>query len=289
MIAASIIVPSYNRPEQLRGCLEALVGQIGPAYEIIVVDDGSAQPLAPVCDLFGEKLRCIRQENAGPAAARNTGAAAARGRFLAFTDDDCRPRPDWLQKLHHAHGGDASCLVGGRVENGLPGDIYASVSQELCDYLYEYFGAAEGSMPFFTSNNLGCDKAEFERLGGFDQTFPLAAGEDRDFGMRWGDTTGALKYAPDAVIDHYHSMNFGKFWRQHSNYGAGAQHLHKLLDRRGILRPKREPLSFYLGLVLWPLRQHGLKGLAYSVLMGLTQVAMINGYYRSSRQGTHPV
>ena len=289
MIKASIIVPSYNRPAQLRGCLDALVRQDASSFEIIVVDDGSAEPLAPVCAGFGSLVRCIRQDNAGPATARNTGAQAARGQFLAFTDDDCRPKPDWLRQLMQAHGGAADCQVGGRVENGLPDDIFASVSQDLCNYLYTYFGAKDGTMPFFTSNNLGCFKKEFERLSGFDNTFPFAAGEDRDFGMRWSNRFHVLKYAPDAEIDHYHAMNFQKFWRQHSNYGAGARHLHTLLDKRGGPQQKREPMGFYLGLLLWPIRKRGLRGLPKSVLLGLTQVAMVNGYFRSSKQGTRPV
>lgn len=260
------------------------MAQVHPSFEVIIVDDGSPEPLAPVCAPFGPEVRCVRQDNAGPARARNRGVAETTAAFIALTDDDCRPRPDWLSQLQLAHGGDDTRLVGGRVENGLPLDRYASASQSLCDFLYSHFNAESGDMPFFTSNNIGLSRAGFERLGGFDDTFPLAAAEDRDFGLRWVEQGGQNVYAPDAVIDHYHAMTFRKYWRQHSNYGAGAHHLHKVLDRRGSDQPKREPLKFYLELLLWPIRQKGIGGLAEAALMGVSQVSMVNGYARAARR-----
>lgn len=280
---ATIVVPSYNRPEQLRSCLEALVGQEGVEFEVIVVDDGSPAPLASVCAPFAPTVRYLRQANAGPAKARNAGAAAARGSFLAFTDDDCRPRPDWLKKLRSAHAGLGSVLVGGRVENGLPDDPFATASQELCDFLYHYFGAARGDVPFFTSNNIGLSRDGFERLGGFDESFPLAAAEDRDFGIRWREDGGRMVYAGDAVIDHFHGMDLRRFWRQHSNYGKGAFHLHGLMAARGSELPRREPFAFYLRLVFFPIGRRGLRGLRTMCLLALSQLAMINGYLKATR------
>ena len=96
----SIIVPTYNRPRQLADCLRALSALDYPRrrFEVIVVDDGSASPLAEVVAPFHPlfRLTLVTQDNAGPAAARNTGAALAQGEFLAFTDDDCLPSGRWL-------------------------------------------------------------------------------------------------------------------------------------------------------------------------------------------------
>lgn len=280
MPASSVVVPSYGRPEALRACLAALAAQDDPDREVIVVDDGNPEPLAPICETF-EGVRCVRQGNAGPARARNRGAREARGTFLAFTDDDCRPRPDWLSALRRAWGGDERRMVGGRVVNGLPRNAYASASQALCDYLYDYYGAERGEAPFFTTNNCGVSREGFYRLGGFDETFPLAAAEDRDLGMRWRDEGGALLYAPDAVVDHHHALTMPGFLRQHANYGRGARHLHLVLEARGATQPKVEPPRFYAGILLWPLRRHGLRGLPGSLLMGLSQVAMVRGYARA--------
>ena len=277
LTASTIIVPSHGRPDALGACLAALAAQDDPDREVVVVDDGSPEPLAPLCAEF-EGVRCVRQQNAGPAAARNRGALEARGAFLAFTDDDCRPRPDWLSRLRRAWDGEDGRMVGGRVVNGLPHNPYASASQALCDYLYDYYGAEGGEAPFFTTNNCGVSREGFHRLGGFDESFPLAAAEDRDLGLRWRERGGTLLYASDAVVDHHHALTLRRFFRQHANYGRGAWHLHRRLDARGGLRSGMEPPWFYTGLVLWPLRRRGIAGLGGTMLMGLSQVAMARGY-----------
>lgn len=277
-IDTSVIVPSFNRPERLARCLESLMAQDWDSFEVVVVDDGSATPLASICEQFGAKVRCIRQENAGAGPARNRAVEEARGAFLAFTDDDCLPRPDWLSKLRAAHGGVTERLVGGYVVNGLPENTYSSTSQELCDYLYEYFGAADGDISFFTTNNMGCSREGFLAIGGFDATFPRAGAEDRDFGMRWRESGRHLKYEPAALVDHFHAMSLKSFLKQHWNYGRGARILHKQLDKRDSPAPKVEPFRFYRELLFWPLRRYGVSGLLQSFLMGLTQVSMVAGY-----------
>ena len=284
MPRSAIVVPSFNRPEALKSCLEALVAQDDNDFEIIVVDDGSPEPLSPICEAFPH-VRCIRQENSGPAGARNRGANAADAAFLAFTDDDCRPRAGWLSALRTAHAGVSDRLVGGRVENGLPENPYATASQEICDFLYEWFAASAMGMPFFTSNNIGCSKDRFMEVQGFDETFPRAAAEDREFGIRWRETGGDLLYAPDAVVDHFHAMTLRRYWRQHSNYGHGAHHLHSVLSARGSNLPKTEPAAFYVGLVAHPLRRRGLlRGFVPSALAMLSQTAMVAGYFSHERR-----
>ena len=282
-LSSAVVIPSYARPERLRGCLEALMGDPAADFSVVVVDDGSPEPLAPVCAAFGERVRCLRQENRGPAAARNAGVAASGADFVAFTDDDCLPEAGWVGALRAAWAGEERRLVGGRVENALPGNRYSSASQALCDYLYRYFGAETGDAPFFTSNNMGCSRARFERLGGFDERFPLAAGEDRDFGMRWRDAGGELRFAAGALVGHRHELGPLGFWRQHAAYGRGARCLHRRLDARGDERPRREPLGFYLGLLAEPVRAGGPRRLAESALLALSQVAMIVGYARERR------
>lgn len=283
MDGATVVVPSYNRPLRLRRCLDALMQLEGEPPEIIVVDDGSDEPLAPVCAQYGARVRCLRQTNSGPAAARNRGARAGTRRLIAFTDDDCRPDAGWLLTLQRAHGGNDQRLVGGRVENALTLNRFASASQALCDYLYEYFGASTGEAPFFTSNNMACSRDAFERLGGFDETFPLAAAEDRDFGLRWRASGGELVFEPSALVAHEHALDLRGFWRQHANYGRGARTLHHAMDRRGDRRPKIERLRFYTGLVSYPLREKGARGIVEAGLLLLSQCAMVSGYVTQMR------
>jgi len=99
----SVIVPTYERAGQLSVCLHALACQSYPRdhFEVLVVNDGSEAPPEAVVDCFRDKIdvTLLTQPHAGPAAARNNGAERARGEFLAFTDDDCRPAPNWLKAL----------------------------------------------------------------------------------------------------------------------------------------------------------------------------------------------
>jgi GT2 family glycosyltransferase len=288
---ASVVIPSFARPARLLACLEALAAtRLDGPFEVVVVDDGSPEPLAPAVGGrdWPFRLSLHRQANAGPAAARNAGAAAARAPFLAFTDDDCLPAPGWIAGLMRAQAGDPARLVGGRIDNALPDNVYAAASQDLVDYLYRYFGADTGEAPFFTSNNIGCDRARFLGVGGFDRTFPLAAAEDREFGMRWREQGGSLVFAADAVVGHAHGLDLRRFWRQHSNYGRGARHLHRVREAGGQGRPPLERVGFYAGLVTFPLRDGGRRPIARSSLMFLSQLAMVAGYLKGNPDARHP-
>lgn len=275
----AVVVPTHDRPERLRDCLGALM-RLDPAPDtIIVVDDAGARPAAPVCATFGERVRCLAlKRNGGPAKARNHGVRATDARLIALTDDDCMPRPDWLGMLAAAQGGVAGRMVGGHVRNALPGNVYAAASQSLCDYLYAAGGNDGGDTAFFTTNNLAFDRDLFDRIGGFDESFPRAAGEDRDLGQRWRDAGGALVHAPQAVVDHAHHMDFRGFWRQQSNYGRGARHLQARMNARRAAGPRFSSPGFYARLVTHPLRDGQPRPVARSALLGLAQLATAWGY-----------
>lgn len=280
----AIVVPSYGRPAKARACAEALLGLEGGEWPVIVVDDGTPEPLAPLLADLAPRVTVVRQDNAGPGAARNAGVRAAEGATrILFTDDDCRPRPDWALRLTAAQGGVAMRLVGGRVENALTRDVYASASQSLCTYLYEFYQSRGSDMNFFTTNNMCFRREDFLAVGGFDPSFRIAS-EDRDLSLRWKDAGGTLGYEADAVVDHAHDMTLAAFWRQHSGYGRGARRLHLAMDARGDARPKVERSGFYTGLLAHPLRRPGRRRLAQSFLMGLSQVAMVSGYAAALRE-----
>ena len=139
----SIIVPTFQRPSQLEGCLTALARQrCSPErFEVIVVDDGSdTLPARAVTAWNGSiPVKLIRQRHAGPATARNRGALEASGTVLAFTDDDCRPAPDWLRRLDDRFAAAPDCAVAGRTMNRLAGNAYSTASQTLTDYLYAHY------------------------------------------------------------------------------------------------------------------------------------------------------
>lgn len=279
----AIVVPTFNRPDKLARCLASLAKLDGGPYRTIIVDDGSPQDLSSICDPH-DWVTLVKQDNAGPGAARNTGALMAEGaELLAFTDDDCQPRPDWAQKLVASQDGDLRLLVGGRVENALPNNVFSSASQSLCSFLYDYYHSHGSDMTFFTTNNMICRREDFLALGGFDTAFAVAS-EDRDFSLRWKSEGGTLAYEPNAVIDHAHDLSLASFWKQHSNYGKGARKLHTTMDRREDDRPKVENFGFYLGMLTYPMRARLRRPFTQAFLVGLSQVAMVAGYAEAVRQ-----
>lgn len=277
----AVVIASYNRPDHIVECVRHLLTVVEGEFRVVVVDDGSTNAYAPSLERFGDRVICIRQTNQGPAAARNAGVRAANADFIAFTDDDCRPRQTWFRALKTAQGDDPERLVGGPVVNMVAGNAYSDANQDLTAYLYEYFGQEHG-LAFFTTNNMGFDRARFEAIGGMDPYFNFAS-EDRDISMRWRAGGGRLVYVPEAVVDHLHSLSFRRFLRQHMSYGRGARRLHTKMTRSGDNPPKIEPFRFYRNLMLYSLRRDGVSGLPKSVLMALSQVAMVAGYALEAR------
>jgi GT2 family glycosyltransferase len=249
----TVVVPTADRPAELGRCLEALARMDYPRdrLEVIVVDDAGTADVAAVCRASAGRLRVRLVRHAvrrGPGAARNTGAQAARGDVLAFTDDDCLPDRDWLTALTGdlAHG----TAVGGRTRNGLRHNSFADASQHIVDLVYAHYNRDPSAARFFASNNLAVPRADFLAIGGFDDAqFPFAA-EDRDFCDRWRASGRALRFAPDALVRHAHDLSLNGFVRQHVAYGRGAARFHRARARRGTGR-LRDEVPFHFNGSLW--------------------------------------
>lgn len=280
----TVIIPTYARPARLKACLQAFTRLAYPRdrFELMVVDDGSPASMEPVVIPFAHALsvRLIRQENAGPAAARNAGAAHAQGSFLAFTDDDCAPDSGWLHALANRLKADPEQLVGGQTLNALPENPFSTTSQQLIAYLYDYYNERPGKARFFASNNMALSADCFHKVGGFSTRFPLAAGEDRDFCDCWRHAGYAMQYAPEAMIYHAHELTLRSFSRQHFNYGRGALFFHRARAQRRQQPLTPEPLSFYLDLLRFPFSQNrGRRAWLHATLMGVSQAANALGFF----------
>jgi GT2 family glycosyltransferase len=267
----SVIVPTYSRPAALTECLESLANLDYPRqrFEVIVVDDGGDQPLDRVVLPFRERLelQLLRQENQGAASARNAAAAIARGTFLAFTDDDCRPVPEWLLALKASFRKTPDRLLGGRTINRLRDNPYSTASQLIVDAAYAYYNHNPDDAMLFASNNMAVPAGLFREVGGFDPEFRLAS-EDREFCDRWRHLGYRLTYVPRAVVHHGHRLSMRRYCRQHFNYGRGAWRYHHVRSRRGSGR-LRNDLQFhgrFLKLLREPMSQ-----------FGFTQAAQITG------------
>ncbi|MEM6867609.1 MAG: glycosyltransferase [Cyanobacteria bacterium P01_C01_bin.121] len=285
----SVVVPTYNRPQQLKRCLEALTHLEYPAErsEIIIVDDGSQSVMDSVVQPFQAvaNVVLVRQDNAGPAAARNTGVYRAKGEFVAFTDDDCMPEPNWLSEFAKALQQCPDAMVGGHTINALPQNLYSSASQALIDYLYGYYGSASQGI-FFASNNIAMSRSHLLNIGGFDIAFPLAAAEDRNLCDCWQQAGYRMQYVPSAMIRHAHALSLKSFWRQHFGYGRGAFCFHQVRAERTEGAIKVEPFKFYRDLLLYPLKQDRLRSpMQVSVLFFLSQLATAAGFFWERWQG----
>lgn len=286
----SVIVPTYQRPRAIARAAKALRRLKAPkgGYEVIVVDDGTDADLSFIEKRW--KLRLIRQANAGPAKARNAGVAAARGSKVAFLDDDCVPARDWLLRLDEGLEAHPNAIVGGHTENALRQNVYSEASQQIVGFLseeedpaVEYFAETQ----FLASNNIAMSRATFEAIGGFDTSFPLAAGEDRalcDAQTRRGEKCVRV---PSARVFHHHHLDLTSFWKQHVHYGRGAFLVRQVRAETKHGNAKLERAQFYYDLVSRPVKQGCPRATQVAALLGLAQVATAWGYVREASRSVN--
>jgi GT2 family glycosyltransferase len=276
----SIVVPTYRRPRPLGACLEALARLDYPRgrFEVIVSDDGGEEPLHAAVGRVGTRLdvTLLCGPHAGAGAARNAGAARARGRLLAFTDDDCAPAPDWLAKLEARLATNPTrAMVGGRTLNALHANPYATASQLVVDAGYAHLNRDPEHARFFTASNLALPAEDFRALGGFDARF--VASEDRELCGRWESSGGRMIYAPEAVVHHAHELGWRSFWRQHFNYGRGALLLQRARARHGWPHFRPDP-RYYASLLSRPFSETSFaSALGLSALLLVSQSASATG------------
>lgn len=277
----SIVIPTYDRPEQLARCLHAVAALEYPrtSLEVVVVDDGGAEPLdATLKELAGGPVvRLLRIENAGPAAARNHGSRAAAGEILAFTDDDCSPDPAWLRRLVARWDGTAGQALGGHTVNALVDNVFSATSQLIVDVGYAHKNDDPEEAVFLTTNNLFVPAEGFRTVGGFDPLFLTA--EDRDFCDRWLAQGFSLRYVPEAIVYHAHDLTLRSFVRQQFVYGRGAAKYHSAHARRWNRRVTIEP-SFYAKLFLAPFKLgKGRRALTQAALLQFWNIVNVAGFF----------
>lgn len=220
----SVVVPTFNRAASLRRLVAALGDVQVPAggVEVVVVDDGSSDGTADVVCVAGPPFRYLRQENSGPAAARNRGWKAARGRIVAFTDDDTVPDRRWLVDLvqwFEAHP--AAAAVGGTIRPLHPGFLADFVQ---LDRLVGH-GEDERGVRFLVTANAAFRRWSLELVGGFDEGFPFAAAEDTDLSFRLRAAGVALHTCPGAVVLHDHRTPLTELMKTYFKHGRGFEAL----------------------------------------------------------------
>ncbi len=211
----SVIIPAYNSAKTLPACLRALSCQTHTPDEIIVVDDGSTDDTVKLARQMG--ARVLQQAHQGPAAARNLGARQAQGELLLFTDSDCEPLPDWIERLSVPFNDAQVVGAKGTYRCQQAGLVPRLVQQEYESKYTRMLGL--DSIDFIDTYSAAYRKDIFLQNGGFDPAFPVPSVEDQEFSFRLARKGYRLVFAPLASVYHGHDQDLGEYLRR--KYGIG--------------------------------------------------------------------
>ena len=241
----SVVVPTRDRPRQLAACLEALTRQHRTPAEILVVDDCSRDGRHVESIVAAvEGATVVRGSGHGPAAARNRGVRAATGGIVCLTDDDCVPAEQWTARLAARIDAGADIAAGATLPS--PPDAIATVASQVItnELLASSLDSSGTTIRFAPTCNLAMTAPIAERFR-FDESFPLAAGEDREWCDRVTAAGHTITYDRAATVAHRPELTARTFWRQQVRYGRGAAHWRQ----RHTGDSDWQPARFYLDLV----------------------------------------
>jgi GT2 family glycosyltransferase len=256
----SVIIPTCNRPEQLKACLDRLYPQANSlSCQVIVTDDG--QNAAQNFLAFQYPwVTWVRGPGKGPAANRNFGAAHALGDWLIFIDDDCLPDPDFLESYHNYFKENPHVYA-------IEGVVYPDRPQQ---------SLAEGCPQnvnggCFWSCNIAFLREYFQGLGGFDPDYPYPAYEDMDISLRVRKRGGEVAFAKTARVCHpWKKLSvWRRFWQQRR---STLIYLDKHPDERARVRG-REIIKVAAGRII---KSTIPQGIAFSG-RGLPQALLFDG------------
>ena len=274
----TVVMSTYNRAALLGDAVRSVLAQEGaPPYEFIVVDNNSTDDTRAVVEALipesGGRLRYLFEPTQGVSHGRNAGIAAARGEFVAFTDDDVRASPGWIAAIYRAFADNPWAeFVGGRVYPRWPGPVPAWLTREhwgplaLVDYGDAPFRVDLERPVCIVSANLAARRSAFDRVGTFDPAHQhepgwVTASEDHEWELRVMRSGGAGLYSPDIVIDADVQPNrLGKAYHRkwHYDHGRAVTRLlgsGETFDARGLPVPTTPGRPMPLGAAPWVYRQ----------------------------------
>jgi glycosyltransferase involved in cell wall biosynthesis len=232
----SVIVPSFNRQEEIRELLDSFTRlQFPPEkYELIIADDGSTDGTETLVREYRQQcnftLHFYRQENRGPGMARNMGMEKAKGDFFIFIDSDCTVSPQWLQAIEtdlHREQADAFGGPDSYREGFSP--LLKAINYAMTSFITT--GGIRGHKKkglgkyYPRSFNMGLSREVYEKIGGFGA---LRHGQDIEFSHRIIQSGAKVILVPHAIVYHKRRTSVKKFFRQVFNWGAARINLYKI-------------------------------------------------------------
>ena len=226
----SLIVPVYNRPDEVDELLESLCSQTLKDFEVIIVEDGSQKPCKDVCDKYANilDLHYYAKENSGPGQSRNYGAERANGEFVIILDSDVVLPTGYLQAVEDELKQNP-CEAFGGPDAAHPS--FTPVQKAISYSMTSFFttggirgGKAKLDKFYPRSFNMGIRRDVYLQLGGFTK---MRFGEDIDFSYRIVEAGYMPRLFPEAWVWHKRRTDFRKFFRQVYNSGIARINLEK--------------------------------------------------------------
>ncbi|MBL7705178.1 MAG: glycosyltransferase [Taibaiella sp.] len=248
----SLIIPVYNRPQEVEELLSSLLLQNNKNFEVVIVEDGSALPCAEVVDRYTDKLRIsyYTKPNSGPGQSRNYGAERAKGNYFIFLDSDCVIPEGYTQAVYQSLEQQYVDAFGGpdaAHENFT--DFQKAINYSMTSVITTggIRGGGEKMDKFFPrSFNMGYSKEVFEKTGGFGK---IRFGEDIDMSIRILSNGFKTRLIKAAFVYHKRRSTFRQFFKQVHNSGIARINLNK--RHPGTLKLVHAlPAVFTLGVVI---------------------------------------
>lgn len=214
----AVVTGIYNEEKHISELIDKVIAQTVKPDEFVIVDDGSTDQTAEIVKNYAEKnpsIKYIHQKNAGPAVARNVAWKAAEADVCVFTDGDCVPRSDWLEKIlkpfsDSTVGATAGTYETKNVESVLARFIGLEISWKHSRY--PKYIDAHGTY------NLAVRKEILEKVGGMCEDYPVPSGEDWDMTYKVSRIS-KIEFIPEAVVGHYHPEKFWPYMKNQARRG----------------------------------------------------------------------
>ena len=226
----SILVPVFNRPDEVDELLESLLSQEEKDFEVIIVEDGSQVPCKKVCDKYADRLdlHYYYKENSGPGQSRNYGAERAKGDYLLILDSDVVLPKGYIRAVSEELNREPADAFGGP---DCAHESFTDTQKAISYSMTSFFttGGIRGGKKkldkfYPRSFNMGIRRDVYQELGGFSK---MRFGEDIDFSIRIFKAGKRCRLFPEAWVWHKRRTDFRKFWKQVYNSGIARINLYK--------------------------------------------------------------